>query len=85
MKHKVVVSLYFLYSKVFYLKSLYFGFFLLCAGIVSDDDSSKEKESKQARIEVSNETKDDESVSRNIETDKAETPTENDQSPDKRV
>nr|XP_022312475.1 uncharacterized protein LOC111117615 [Crassostrea virginica] len=54
-------------------------------GIVSDDDSSKEKESKQARIEVSNETKDDESVSRNIETDKAETPTENDQSPDKRV
>ena len=67
--------------------SLYFGgyVFSLCAGIVSDDDSSTEKEIKRARIEVSDDTEDEESVSWNIEIDKDETTTENDQSPDERV
>ncbi|XP_078329649.1 uncharacterized protein LOC111117615 [Crassostrea virginica] len=54
-------------------------------GIVSNDDSSTEKESKRARVEVSDDTEDEESVSRNIEIDKDKTTTENDQSPDERV
>ena len=61
------------------------GVFSLCAGIVSDDDLSTEKESKRARVEVSDDTEDEESVSRNIEIDKDKTTTENDQSPDERV
>ena len=67
--------------------SLYFGgyFFSLCAGIVSDNDSSTEKESKRARIEVSDDTENEESVSWNIEIGKDETTNENDQSPDERV
>ena len=66
--------------------SVYFGecFFSLCAGIVSDDLST-EKESKRARVEVSDDTEDEESVSWNIEIHKDETNTENDQSPDDRV
>ena len=59
-------------------------FFSLCTGIVSDDLST-EKESKRARVEVSDDTEDEESVSWNIEIDEDETNTENDQSPDDRV
>ena len=46
---------------------------------------STEKESKRARVEVSDDTEDEKSVSWNIEIDKDETNTENDQSPDDRV
>nr|XP_022303270.1 uncharacterized protein LOC111110899 [Crassostrea virginica] len=51
-------------------------------GIVSDD-SCTAKESKRARIEVSGDTEDEESW--NIEIDKSETSSENDQSPNERV
>ena len=44
-----------------------------------------EKESKRARIEVSDDTENEESESWNIEIDKDETNIENDQSPDERV
>ena len=57
-------------------------FFSLCTGIVSDD-SCTAKESKRARIEVLDDTEDEESW--NIEIDKSETSFENDQSPNERV
>ena len=54
----------------------------MCTGIVSDD-SCTAKENKRARIEVLDDTEDEESW--NIEIDKSETSSENDQSPNERV